>query len=351
MSKLLTISIAAYNVEKTIEECLDSFLACKHLNELEILVINDGSKDRTAEIVSSYEQRYPGIIYLINKENGGHGSTINKSLSLATGKFYKVIDGDDWVNAKELDKLVECLSGTNAELVINDYMEVYPNHTSRISLRTGYHGEKIYKFEDLFVDIIHLRNIFAMHSSTILTQRLRDVNMSITEHCFYADTEYVYFIELAARTVLFNDSCVYQYRLGQVGQSVSPEGTYKHVEDMIKIELNLMRMYIEDVKSLDSEVRKKYLFVIISTRYNMLFDWFINIIKKSDKDHYLIDFLDEVHSKYPEIEKVTRIEPEYRVVLRFPKLMIPLMRMILPNLKKSPLRSELKKIKQSLRKK
>ena len=136
MSKLLTISIAAYNVEKTIEKCLDSFLPCRHLSDLEILVINDGSTDHTAEIVSGYEKRYPGI-YLINKENGGHGSTINKSLSLSTGKFYKVIDGDDWVDSVELDKLCDCLESTEAELVINDYMEVYPNYKRRVALRNG----------------------------------------------------------------------------------------------------------------------------------------------------------------------------------------------------------------------
>lgn len=78
---------------------MDSFLPCKHLSDLEILVINDDSTDHIAEIVSCYEKRYPGIIYLINKENSGHGSTLNKSLELASGQFYKAVDGDDWGDA------------------------------------------------------------------------------------------------------------------------------------------------------------------------------------------------------------------------------------------------------------
>lgn len=345
MLKLLTVSIAAYNVEKTIEKCLDSFLPCKHLNELEILVINDGSKDHTAEIVSGYEKRYPGIIYLINKENGGHGSTINKSLSIAKGKFFKVIDGDDWVNAEELDKLVECLTDTTAELVINDYMEVYPDNTYRISLRDGYHIKKVYEFDDLLTDVKHLHNIFAMHSCTILTRRLHDVHMHIVEHCFYADTEYIYFVELAAKTILFDDSCAYQYRLGQAGQSVSAEGTYRHAEDLAKIELDLMRMYMKNRNFLSSEVKKKYLFSIVETRYNMLLGWFINIIRKSDKDHYLIDFLIETHRKYPEIERAIYVEPEYRLVVKLPKVMLPLFRNILPKIKRTPMNSFLKRIK------
>lgn len=348
MSKLLTISIAAYNVEKTMEECLDSFLPCKHLDDLEILVINDGSHDRTVEIVSGYEKKYPGVIKLVNKENGGHGSTINKSLSLATGKFYKVIDGDDWVDPAELDKLCDCLKSTEADLVINDYMEVYTDHKRRVSLRNEYDCGKVYTFDDLLVDAGHLRDMFAMHSCTILTQRLRDVHMQITEHCFYADTEYVYFVELAARTVHFNDSCAYQYRLGQVGQSVSPEGTYKHAEDLIKIELRIMSMFTKDMKQLDSEVRKIYLFTIVATRYNILFDWFINIIKKTDKDHYFFDFLDEVHNEYPSIEKNAHIEPEYKLVRMAPEIMLPLMRLILPLLKHSFMRPYLKKIKHSI---
>lgn len=126
---LLTISIAAYNVKKTIEEYLDSFLPCKHLSDLEILVINDGSTDHIAEIVSCYEKRYPWIIYLINKENGGHGSTLNKSLELASGQFYKAVDGDDWVDASELGRLCDCLEKTEADLVVDRYKEVYPEHT------------------------------------------------------------------------------------------------------------------------------------------------------------------------------------------------------------------------------
>lgn len=326
MSKLLTISIAAYNVEKTIEECLDSFSPCKHLSDLEILVINDGSTDHTVEIVSGYEKKYPGIIKLVDKENGGHGSTINKSLSLATGKFFKVIDGDDWVDSVELDKLCDCLKSTEAELVINDYMEVYPNHKRRVSLRNGYVTGKIYAFDDLLVDTSHLRDMFAMHSCTILTRRLRDVHMHITEHCFYADTEYVYFVELAARTVLFNDSCAYQYRLGQAGQSVSPEGMYKHIEDLIKIEYSLIQMYHRDSAQINSPVRKKYLFAIVDTRYSMLFNCFTRTIQKCDKDGLFVEFLSKVKANYPDILSQIHLSRTNSYVAGAPGDRVPLMR-------------------------
>jgi glycosyltransferase involved in cell wall biosynthesis len=326
MSKLLTISIAAYNVEKTIEECLDSFLPCKHLSDLEILVINDGSTDHTAEIVSGYEKRYPGIIYLINKENGGHGSTINKSLSLSIGKFYKVIDGDDWVDSVELDKLCDCLESTEAELVINDYMEVYPEHKRRVSHRNQYKEHAIYSFDQIVPDGNFRENIFAMHESTILTQRLRDVGMQIQEHCFYADTEFLYCVGLAARTVEFNDSCAYQYRLGSAGQSVSPEGMYKHIEDLIKIEYHLIQLYHQDASKIKSQVRKNYLFAIVDTRYSMLFDCFTRIIQKPDKDSLFIDFLNKVKVNYSDILNQVHLSRANSYVAASPENRVPWMR-------------------------
>lgn len=344
MEKLLSISIAAYNVEKTIEQCLDSFLSSRYLDVLELLVINDGSHDRTVEIVEGYEKKYPGIIRLINKENGGHGSTINTSLRLAAGKFYKVLDGDDWVDAAELDKLIECLQTTKAELVINDYMEVYPDHTCRKSHRDLYKEHTVYSFDQIVPDGCFRENIFAMHETTILTQRLQDVGMQIQEHCFYADTEFLYYVGLAARTVEFHDSCAYQYRLGSSGQSVSPEGVYKHIEDMLKIESHLMKLYHQDASKIKNTVRKNYLFAIVDTRYHMLFNWFILMIQKSDKDNLFVQFLREVKKNYPDVIVQCHLPWSYRLVTVLPTLLIPWMRAF----KRTDIFHMLSKIKQKV---
>lgn len=328
MKKLLSVSIAAYNVEKTIEKCLNSFLDSKYLSLLELLVVNDGSHDRTVSIVEKYVQKYPGIICLINKANGGHGSTINTSLSHATGKFYKVLDGDDWVDANELDKLIECLMDTQAELVINDYNEVYPDHEHRVTHRRLYQEHKVYSFDELIPDGNFRDNIFAMHESTILTQRLRDVGMQIQEHCFYADTEFLYYVGLAARTVEFNNSCVYQYRLGSAGQSVSAEGIYKHIEDLLKIEYHLMQLYCQDSLKIKSKIRKNYLFAIVDTRYHILFNCFIVIIKKTDKDNLFTHFIRDTKKSYPNIINCCHLPLTYRLVAIAPEILIPKMRLL-----------------------
>ncbi len=299
MKKLLSISIAAYNVEKTIEECLDSFLKCRYLEDLEILVINDGSSDRTVEIVSVYEKKYPQSIHLVSKENGGHGSTINASLAIATGEFYKVIDGDDWVDPVELDALCDFLGETKAELVVNDYREVYPDHTRQVSHREGYDPRKVYSFAELCPRHDFNAQIFFMHESTIRTERLRDVGTQIQEKCFYADMELVFFIGLAARTVQFHESCAYQYRLGSAGQSVSAEGWYKHIEDFVKIELDLMYLYSEQEGKIADTTKRNYLFAILDTRYYMLFDCFLVKFQQADKDALFVDFLRTARRRYP----------------------------------------------------
>lgn len=301
MSKLLSVSIAAYNVEDTIEKCLDSFLQCHNLKDIEILVINDGSTDRTVEIVSDYEKRYPQSIKLINKKNGGHGSTLNKSLELAKGKYFKAVDGDDWVDPNELDRLCDYLEKVNVDLVIDDYREIYPSYNKLISFRGSRNIGEVYKFNELFINDQFKSIYFVMPNSTVKTCRLREVGMHIQENCFYADTELYFFIGLAAEEIMFVDTVVYQYRLGESGQSVSAAGYYRHIEDLIKIELNLMKLYTKHSSTLKSNVRDRYLFSIVNTRYAAIFNCFITIIQSHDKDQLLIDFNEKVKKEYSEL--------------------------------------------------
>lgn len=328
MSKILSVSIAAYQVEDTIKKCLDSFLSSKYLSELELLVINDGSKDNTEEIVMEYEKRYPSVVRLVNKKNGGHGSTINKSLELATGKYYKVLDGDDWCDVNELDKLMELLQKTSAELIVNRYREVYPSHFRVIGKDVNYELNKVYDFSSIFDSNDTEYDLIAMHEITILTERLRAVKTQIQEHCFYADTEFIYYVGLAARTVTFHDSCAYQYRLGTEGQSVSSAGVYRHIEDLFRIERKLINKYSEDCL-MDIEVeRKKYLFTIISKTYNVLFNWYVSLIDKPDKDDLLIDFISELRRTHGDLVYQFKLTKINRIIAIYPTMLIPVIRWI-----------------------
>lgn len=321
MSKILTISIAAYNVEKTIDQCLSSFLTSKYLDDIELLVINDGSTDKTAEIVSQYQEKFPNSIKLVNKENSGYGSTINTSLQLATGKYYKTIDGDDWVHADELDRLIECLRKTSADMIVNKYNCVFPDY---IKISRFYYDVQIgkkYVFNEL-TELPKMRfDMIQMHATTVNTEKLRSVAMKVTEKCFYIDTEFIFFVALASNTIEFHDSCAYQYRLGRDGQSVSPKGIYRYIQDLITVTLCLMSLFNKIKFTLEEGYKKDYLFKVIESRYILIIKWYLLFIKKNDKDYLWADFRKKMDLDYREYVEKFRMPIECRLAHRFPNLL------------------------------
>ena len=116
--KLLSIAIPSYNSEAYMEKCIESLLIGGE--DVEILIVDDGSKDRTAEIADAYEAKYPTICRAIHQENGGHGEAVNAGIRNATGLYFKVVDSDDWVDADAymqiLDKLREFAQDGEATL-------------------------------------------------------------------------------------------------------------------------------------------------------------------------------------------------------------------------------------------
>ena len=218
--KLLTISIAAYNAEATLKKCLDSMVGSKYVNNIEILVINDGSKDGTLFIAQDYKRRFPESVVIIDKQNGGHGSTINVGLNVATGLFFKTVDADDWVETDGLDKLIEELS-VEVDLFVNPYYEVDAKTLDKKekkvfdqSLRQGI----IYESKDCIS-----KTTIAMHAMTIRTSILKEMNLKIDEKCFYVDMEYILFPLPYIKQIKFLKFAVYDYLLGTATQSMNLE--------------------------------------------------------------------------------------------------------------------------------
>ena len=118
MEKILTVTVPSYNVEKFLENTLDSFVDERVLDDIEVLIVDDGSKDKTAEIGRKYEEKYPDTFRVISKENGGHGSTINRGIGEAKGKYFKVVDGDDWVDQDGFAELIQRLKTCDADYVL-----------------------------------------------------------------------------------------------------------------------------------------------------------------------------------------------------------------------------------------
>lgn len=107
MEKILTIVIPTYNMQDYLRRCLDSLIVPEEqMQLLEVLVVNDGSKDNSSAIAHEYQDKYPGTFRVIDKENGNYGSCVNRGLKEATGKYIKILDADDWFDTKALTSFV-----------------------------------------------------------------------------------------------------------------------------------------------------------------------------------------------------------------------------------------------------
>ena len=239
MEKILTISIAAYNVESYIRKTLDSLITSGSIDALQILVVDDGGKDGTLQIVKEYEGKYPNSIFGVHKENGGYGSVINTSLRLAQGKYFKQLDGDDWFENENMDALVELLKTVDADYVVTprwlfnevDSSKVFQDYYEKFP-------EGSYAFDDM-----EFAEISPMHCSIFRTELLRQNHIAITEHCFYTDLELVYRPVPYIQSVYVWHKPVYVYRIGREGQSVSKTGIRKHYMEHSKVLWNLVGIY------------------------------------------------------------------------------------------------------------
>lgn len=254
-AKTLTISIAAYNVSGTIRECLDSCLACGTTDQLEIIVVDDGATDDTAQIVDEYVQEYPDIVRLVRKENGGYGTTVNTSIALARGTYYKLLDGDDWVDTQALDALMNTLKGTEVDIAISPYVECGADGTEIVDQALpSVHG--VVPFVGEMVPD-HL----SMHSICYKTEIIRASGLRLPEHRLYTDTIYNVVPLQLVRTAFISHEPVYMYRVGQIGQSMSRESVEAHYRDLCLLVHDLFAIYegVEDRQTLSGRILRSWL--------------------------------------------------------------------------------------------
>lgn len=235
--KVLTISVAAYNVENYIKQTLDSCLIpSKDL--LEVIVVDDGATDSTALLAESYVERFPTTFRLVRKENGGYGSTVNTSLELARGKYFKLLDGDDWFDKDILEFFVKVLCEDEADLFITPFVRQYEEKDNELADQADTIASGIYFFDD-----IQIPWRLSMHSMCYRTDLLRESGLHLAEHCFYTDTEYITHPLSQVKTVRISHLPLYQYRLGREGQSMALEGLIKHRSDMETVIARIIDTY------------------------------------------------------------------------------------------------------------
>ena len=241
MNKILSIVVPAYNIEKYIKKCLDSFLDFADTNDLEVLIINDGSTDMTGSIVEKFCEKYPKLFKCITQENAGHGAAINTGLKYSQGKYFMIVDGDDWVNKRDFQILVGKLKKIDADLVVNNYTRV-KNKTEKLVCSNAPYYNKTVKFIDLDIP----KYYFVLSSICYKTEILKGMNLVLPEHIFYEDLVYIIEPMIYINNLVFLDISPYQYRVGIESQSTARENMVKNYEQHKKIVLRELEYYEEN---------------------------------------------------------------------------------------------------------
>ena len=243
--KLLTFAIPCYNSQDYMEHCIDSILPGG--DDVEILIIDDGSKDHTAEIADVYEAKYPGIVRAIHQENGGHGEAVNAGIRNATGLFFKVVDSDDWVDAeayqKILKKLKEFAGGpTTLDMMLANYVyEKEGAHHKKVMRQTGFPQDCVFTWSD--IRHFHKGHYILMHSVIYRTELLRSCGLELPKHTFYVDNIYVYKPLPYVRTMYYMDVDFYRYFIGRDDQSVNEKVMISRIDQQIRVN----KIMIDDV--------------------------------------------------------------------------------------------------------
>lgn len=251
--KILSIIIPTFNVEKYLDQCLTSLSNLKKYQDVEVLIINDGSTDNSAEIAERYIQESPGLFKLFNKSNGGYGSVLNFGIRNAEGKYIRVLDSDDWFNQNVIDDYINAVRNTTADILATEFtmLNMTTGKNRHISFPTTICENQVYNFED-----ICNYAFIAMHMLTIRKELYTENRIFIDENTFYTDLEFVVFPLEFIKTIEYKRIDLYQYRIGIPGQSVSHEGWFKHRKDHEKVTEKL----IECLKNQDKD-NPKYEYV------------------------------------------------------------------------------------------
>lgn len=218
--KMLTIAVPAYNMAHYLGRCLDSVNDARLADMLEVVVVDDGSSDGTLALAREYETKNPAIFRAATQPNGGHGAAVNTGLRLATGKYFRIVDADDWVNTDALHQLLLKMQRADCDLFVDEKTEVNISTGAQRHYPMPDHARfgEVQPF-DVLTDPAYDMSL-SMHTLTVRTQLLRDCGLKLLEHTFYVDMQYVIGVSAMAKSCCPVRERVYNYQVGDVNQSV-----------------------------------------------------------------------------------------------------------------------------------
>ena len=220
MEKLLSIIVPSYNMEKYLPNGLGSLVVpdAELLQSLDVIVVNDGSKDRTSEIAHGFEAKYPGVFRVLDKSNGNYGSCINAALPLAVGRFVKILDADDSYDTAAFERYLRALAAMPAstDVAFNDWVQVDESGLVTETTTYPFPTDEAFGIETILV----CGKFVPMHAVAYRTDLLREIGYRQTEGISYTDTEWAILPIAFARDFRYIPESVYRYLFGRAGQTM-----------------------------------------------------------------------------------------------------------------------------------
>ena len=258
--KYISFAIPCYNSQDYMAHAIESILPGG--DEVEIIIVNDGSKDKTSQIAHEYMDKYPDIIKVIDKANGGHGDAVNAGLANASGKYFKVVDSDDWVDEEALHKILMLMrhleeDNEQIDMLISNYVyeKVGVTHKKCIHYRNVLPQDEVFRWDD--IGHFRLDQYILMHSVIYRTDMLKLSQMRLPKHTFYVDNIYVYYPLPHVRKIYYLDVDFYRYFIGREDQSVNEKVMIARVDQQIFVTKTMIDMY--QLKKVTSKKLRQYM--------------------------------------------------------------------------------------------
>lgn len=306
--KTLTFVVPAYNMTEYLERCVMSLIAAKRNDDIEVLIVDDGSSDGTLEMAQKFEARYPGIVRAIHQANKGHGGAVNTGIAAASGMYVKVVDADDWVGPESLEQVMAVLreeadSTEPIDMLVTNYVydKVGKRNKHVVNFRHAMKAGARLAWNDL--GHFGLAEYILMHALTYRTAVVRESGMQLPEHTFYVDFIYAYQPFPWVKTMKYLDTPFYHYFIGRDGQSVQTDVMIRRVDQLRLVNQCMVRATPERDTVPDGLYRYMIHFLAIESSVASVF-----MILSRDPENYekKKDMWDDIKAYSPTIYKDVR---------------------------------------------
>ncbi|MDF7640768.1 glycosyltransferase family 2 protein [Bifidobacterium sp. ESL0784] len=239
-SKTLTFVVPAFNMDTYLERCVSSLTANQDCDDIEVLIVDDGSSDGTPELADRLAAAKPDIIHVIHQKNKGHGGAVNTGMANAEGMYLKVVDADDWVGAQSLKELMDVMrrqrdASDPIDMFVTDYVydKVGKKHKHVVKFDNVMEADRRLNWDDL--KHFGIAQYMIMHALIFRTEVLRAAQTQLPEHTFYVDFIYAYQPFPWVKSLMYISTPFYHYFIGRDGQSVQTDVMIRRVAQLVRV--------------------------------------------------------------------------------------------------------------------